>query len=69
MKTIDKLIEEKSYCVPFNVNDLKEAYKLGQINILLELSKSTKGHFVNGLFRGIVTEEELSDKLVAVSND
>lgn len=68
MKTIDDLINELSFSMPFGKNELEKAYKLGQINTLLELSKNAKGHVINGLMRGAVTEEELSDKLVEVSN-
>lgn len=68
LKTIDQLITELEYSVPYGKNELETAYKLGQINILLELAQSVKGYSVNGLIRGIVTEEELSDKLVEVSN-
>jgi len=68
LKTIEQLITELEYSVPYGKNELETAYKLGQINILLELAQSVKGYSVNGLIRGIVTEEELSDKLVEVSN-
>ncbi len=69
MKTIDDLINELSYSMPLSKSDLEQAYKLGQINILLELSQNAKGHVINGLMRGAVTEEELSDKLVEVTNE
>ena len=68
MKTIEELINERSIALPFKENDLAAAYRLGQINILLELARNAKGHVINGLMRGAVTEEELSDKLVEVSN-
>ena len=45
-----------------------EAFKQGQISILIELSKMVKGMVVNGIVRGIITEEELNDKLVEVEN-
>lgn len=48
---------------------MQEAYKLGMINILLELARNTTGYPVNGIVRGVITEEQLSDKLVEVSND
>lgn len=68
MKTIEQLITERSIALPFKEDDLAAAYKLGQINILLEIVQALKGYPVNGLVRGIVTEEELNDKLVEVSN-
>lgn len=69
MKTIEQLITELEYSIPYGKNELETAYKLGQINILLELAQSVKGYPVNGLIRGILTEEELNDKLVEVSNE
>jgi len=69
LKTIEELIEECSIALPFKYKDMQEAYKLGMINILLELARNTKGYPVNGIVRGVITEEQLSDKLVEVSND
>lgn len=68
MKTIEQLISERSVALPFKENDLEEAYRLGQINMLLEIVQQLKGYTVNGLMRGIVTEDELNDKLVEVTN-
>jgi hypothetical protein len=68
MKTIEQLITELSFSLPFQDSDLEAAYKLGQINTLLEIVQKLKGYPVNGMVRGIVTEEELNDKLVEVSN-
>lgn len=68
MKTIDELIDELSYSMPLSKSDLEQAYKLGQINTILELVQNLKGYPVNGLVRGIVTEDQLTDKLVEVSN-
>lgn len=68
MKTLEQLIDELNYSMPYNESDLKKAYKLGQINLLLELAKSAKGHNINGLIRGAVTEEELTAKLVEIEN-
>lgn len=68
MKTIDEFIIENNVDDTSLEKEIKDAYKLGQINILLELTKSLVGYPVNGLVRGIITEEQLSDKLVEVSN-
>ena len=46
-----------------------ESFKQGKIAVLLELSKMVKGMVVNGICRGVVTEEELEAKLVEVEND
>jgi hypothetical protein len=69
MKSVEDLILEKSYSTPYNANDLKDAYKLGQLNMLLELTKKLEGYPVNGLVRGIITEEKLSDVLMEISNE
>lgn len=69
MKDIDKIINELNYCLPYNDNDLRDVYRKAQINLLLELSNMVKGYPVNGLVRGIITEEQLTDKLIEVSND
>lgn len=69
MKTIEDLIEDLKYATPYDENDLKLAYKLGQINAILELAKNAKGHVINGLMRGAVTEEDLTAKLVEIENE
>jgi hypothetical protein len=69
MKTLDKFIEEKSYSYPFESKDLEDAYKLGKLNALLELTKKLQGYPVNGLVRGIITEEVLTNMLVEVENE
>jgi hypothetical protein len=69
MKTIEDLINELSYSMPYDESDLKRAYRLGQINLLLDLARNAKGYVINGLMRGAVTEEELTAKLVEIEND
>lgn len=69
MTAIDQLIEKLSYNLPYNEKDLRNVYKQAQIDLLLELNDMMKGYPVNGLVRGIITEEQLTDKLVEVSND
>ena len=66
--TIDELIKQLSYNLPFDEKDLRNVYKQAQIDLLLELSKQAKGYPVNGLVRGIITEEQLTNKLIEVSN-
>jgi len=68
LKTLEQLIEERAIALPYKDVDLAAAYKLGQINMLLDLAKNAKGHVINGLMRGAITEEELTDKLVEISN-
>lgn len=68
MKTIEELIKERAIALPYKENDLEAAYRLGQINMILELVNNLKGYPVNGLVRGIITEDQLTDKLVEVSN-
>jgi hypothetical protein len=69
MKTVEDLITELNYSLPYGDNEIRKAYKLGQINLLLELANKVQGYPVNGLIRGIITEDQLTDKLVEVSND
>ena len=69
MKDIDILIENLQYKLPYDEKDLRNVYRQAQINLLLELNDMMKGYPVNGLVRGIITEEQLTDKLVEVSND
>lgn len=69
MKDIDVLIENLQYKLPYDEKDLRNVYRQAQINLLLELNDMMKGYPVNGLVRGIITEEQLTDKLVEVSND
>ena len=66
--TIDELIKQLSYNLPFDEKDLRNVYKQAQIDLLLELSKQAKGYPVNGLVRAIITEEQLTNKLIEVSN-
>lgn len=65
---LKEFIETKSYSRPFDDKDLSEAYKLGQTTILIELNKMIKGMVVNGILMGVITEEQLNDKLVEVEN-
>lgn len=69
MQTLEQLIDELKFSTPFSEKDLKLAYKLGQINLLLDLSKNAKGHVINGLVRGAITEEDLTAKLVEIENE
>lgn len=67
-QSLDQMITNKSYSMPFNNKDMEDAYKLGQVNLLIELNKMVKGMVVNGICKGIITEEELNDKLVEIEN-
>lgn len=63
MKTIKKLIEELSIAMPFKESDMDKAYRLGRLNMLVELLGEVKGYPVNGVVRGIITEESLKEKM------
>ena len=67
--SVDNMIERLSYNLPYNEKDLREVYKQAQLDLLLELNGMLKGYPVNGLVRGIITEEQITDKLVEVMND
>lgn len=54
--------------MPFGKDELELAYNLGRINTLLELVNELEGYPVNGLMRGIITQDKLDTKLVEASN-
>ena len=68
MKTLEDLYKELSYSMPFGKDELELAYNLGRINTLLELVNELEGYPVNGLMRGIITQDKLDTKLVEASN-
>ena len=55
----DDFLGDKSYCVPYSQNDIKDAIKFGKLFILQKMRDKIRGQVINGICIGVVTESDL----------
>lgn len=66
--TEEEFFDSKSFHYPFGRCDLKDALELGKKLMLKKVQNRIRGQVVNGICVGVITEDDLFDLEIDLSN-
>jgi hypothetical protein len=60
-KSLLELEENLSYSLPYTQYDMEKAFYAGQMTLLAQIKAMLVGHSVNGVFTGVITENDVKE--------